>query len=229
MNIPKHVAIILDGNRRWAKEKKLPTLEGHRQGFNRVIAISKKARDLGIKTLTVWAFSTENWDRTKEEKLYLMKLYELAFTKHLVEALKNQIRIIHLGRKDRIPERLKKIIINAEEKTKNFDRYYFCIGIDYGGRDEVLRATQQVQSSKFKVQCLNEKNFNQFLDTKDLPYPNLDLVIRTGGEMRTSGFMAWQAAYAEWIFVKKYLPDFSPDDFAQCIDEFSQRHRRFGR
>ncbi len=227
--IPKHVAIILDGNRRWAKEKRLPTLEGHRRGFNRVIELGKKARDMGIRIFTVWAFSTENWDRTEEEKKYLMKLYQYAIEHNLKEALKNQIRIIHLGRKDRLPKILMDKIVDAEEKTKNFSKYYFCIALDYGGKDEMLRVAQQVQSSKFKVQSLTQENINKFLDTKDLPQSDIDLVIRTGGEVRTSGFMIWQAAYAEYMFVKKYLPDFTPNDFAECIKEFQKRQRRFGK
>lgn len=229
MNIPKHVAIILDGNRRWAKERGLPTFEGHRRGFNRVIELGKKARNLGIKIFTAWAFSTENWDRTEEEKRYLMKLYELGVEKNLKEALKNQIRIIHLGRKDRIPTILREKITKAEEKTEKFSKYYFCIALDYGGRDDVLRAAQKVQSSKFNVQRLTEKTFNSFLDTKDLPQSDVDLIIRTGGDIRTSGFMIWQAAYAEYIFVKKYLPDFTPKDFEECIKEYQRRQRRFGK
>ena len=239
MNIPNHVAIILDGNRRWAREKGLPTFEGHRRGLNQVIKIGKKARQLGIKILTVWAFSTENWDRTVEEKAYLMKLFEHTIKLYLKKALNEQIRIIHLGRKDRISKRLKEKIVEAEKKTKKFSKYYFCIALDYGGRDDVLRAAQQVQSSKFppslklrrtsKIQSLTEEKFNKYLDTKDLPQSDIDLVIRTGGEIRTSGFMIWQAAYAEYIFVKKYMPDFTPEDFEKCIKEYSIRQRRFGK
>lgn len=229
MKIPKHVAIILDGNRRWAKEKRLPTLEGHRRGFKRVIEIGKKAREMGIKILTVWAFSTENWDRTKEEKEYLMKLFEYAVGENLKEALKNKIRIIHIGRKDRIPVNLKEKIVDAEEKTKEFSKYYFVIALDYGGRDEIVRATQKIRNSQFVMKNLTENKFDQFLDTNNLPQSDVDLVIRTGGEQRTSGFMIWQAAYAEYIFIKKYLPDFTPQDFEQCVAEYSKRQRRFGR
>jgi undecaprenyl diphosphate synthase len=236
MNIPTHVAIIPDGNRRWAKEQGLPTFEGHRRGFNVLIEIGKKARELGIKILTFWAFSTENWWRSKEEVNYLMKLYEKAIDKNLKEAFKDKVRIIHIGRKDRIPKTLKEKIANAEEKTKKFNKYYLVIALDYGGRDEVLRAAQKVQSSylpagtaKFKVQSLTDNIFESFLDTKDLPKPEVDLLIRTSGEQRTSGFMMWQAAYAEHIFVKKYLPNFTPTDFEDCIKEYSKRQRRFGR
>jgi len=221
-NIPNHIAIIPDGNRRWAKEKGLPTFEGHKKGFEALINIGKKTRELGIKILTVWAFSTENWKRSKEEISYLMNLYEIMLDKYLTEALREKIRIIHLGRKDRINKTLKNKIINIEEKTKNFTQYYLCIGLDYGGRDEIVRAIK-------KSSNLSEDNFNQFLDTKDLPYPNPDLIIRTGGEKRLSGFLLWQCQYSELVFIDKYLPDFNNDDFEKIINDFSKRQRRFGK
>ncbi len=229
MIIPTHVAIILDGNRRWARERRLPTFEGHRRGLNRVIEIGKKARQLGIKILTVWVFSTENWDRTKEEVSYIMKLGESAVGKYLKEALKEQVRIIHIGRKDRIPKSLVDKIREAEEKTKKFSKYYFVIALDYGGRDDIIRAVCGIPNSQFPISKINEENLDKFLDTKSLPRSDVDLVIRTGGEIRTSGFMIWQAEYAEYIFVKKYMPDFSPQDFEECIKEYSLRQRRFGR
>ena len=229
MNIPTHVAVILDGNRRWAREKRLPTFEGHRRGFEKTVEIGKKARELGIKILTLWGFSTENWDRSKEEINYLMNLYETWIERNLKVAIKEQLRLIHLGRKDRLKESLRKKIITAEEKTKKFSKYYLCIGLDYGGRDEVLRAAQQSQNSNVKCQNLKEEMLEHYLDTKDLPQQDVDLIIRTGGEQRMSGFMMWQGAYAEYIFVDKYLPDFTPDDFEKCIEEYSKRQRRFGR
>ena len=235
MNIPTHLAIILDGNRRWAKERGLPTLEGHRRGFNAAIKISRKARQMGIKILTLWAFSTENWGRSKEEVKYLMKLYEIMIDQNLKEALKEKIRIIHLGRKDRLNNKLLKKIIDAEEKTKNFDKYYICIALDYGGRDEIVRAMQKISNipalpagRQFPISKIDEKTINQFLDTKDLPQSNVDFVIRTSGELRTSGFMMWQQAYAEYMFVKKYFPDFTPDDLEDCIKEYNKRKRRYG-
>ena len=217
-NIPNHVAIIPDGNRRWAKEKGKNTYEGHKKGFEKLIKIAKKARVLGIKVFTVWAFSTENWKRSKEEVGYLMKLYEIMIDKYLADALKNKVRIIHLGRKDRINENLKNKILKVEEKTKIFDKNYLCIALDYGGRDEIGRAIK-----------INKNNFSQFLDTKDLPFPDPDLIIRTGGEQRLSGFMLWQSQYSELVFEKKYLPDYSDEDFESTIKEFSARQRRLGK
>ncbi len=217
-NIPNHVAIIPDGNRRWAKEKGKNTYEGHKKGFEQLTKIGKKARKLGIKILTVWAFSTENWKRTNEEISYLMKLYEIMIDKYLADALKDNIRIIHLGRKDRINEGLRNKINNIEEKTKEFDKYFLCIALDYGGRDEIERAVE-----------IGKNNFVPHLDTKDLPFPDPDLIIRTGGEQRLSGFLLWQSQYSELVFEKKYLPDYTDSDFEKTINDFSKRQRRFGK
>lgn len=222
-NIPNHVAIIPDGNRRWAKEKGKNTYDGHKKGFEELIKIAKKARNLGIRVFTVWAFSTENWKRTKEEVGYLMKLYEVMLDRYLKDALKDEVRIIHLGRKDRINDSLKNKIINIEEKTKNFDKSFLCVALDYGGRDEIVRGIRNSKSA------IEELNFNKYLDTKDLPFPDPDLIIRTGGEQRISGFMLWQSQYSELEFVKKYLPDYSDTDFEKTIIEFSKRQRRFGK
>jgi len=217
-DIPNHVAVIPDGNRRWATERGKTTYEGHKKGFEELIKIAKKARDLGIKVFTVWAFSTENWKRSPEEISYLMKLFEVMLDKYLNEALKDKVRIIHLGRKDRINENLRNKIIDAENKTKTFNKHYLCIGLDYGGRDEIDRAVSK-----------GKNDFVQHLDTKDLPFPDPDLIIRTGGEQRLSGFLLWQSQYSELIFEKKYLPDYSDDDFEETIKEFSERQRRFGK
>ncbi len=229
MNIPHHVAIIPDGNRRWAREHDLPTFEGHKRGYRVAIDIGRKARQMGIKTMTFWAFSTENWDRSQREVGYLMKLYEGLVDQYLKEALKEEIRIIHLGRKDRITKILRQKLDNAEKKTIHFSKYYLCVALDYGGRNEVVRAINKIPDSRFPISKINEENFNQFLDTKDLPYPDPDLIIRPGGEQRLSGLMIWQAAYAEYIFLKKFFPDFTTRDFENCIKEYSSRQRRFGK
>jgi len=227
--LPKHIAIIPDGNRRWAKEKGLPTLVGHRKGFEALKKIIEKTFDLGITTITVWGFSTENWDRSKEEVGYLMNLFTKMIDEYLKVALEKKIRIIHLGRKDRINTTLKNKIIKAEELTNKFNKNYLCVALDYGGRDEIIRAIKKISSSKFQVSNLIINNFNNFLDSKDLPNPDPDLIIRTSGEMRISGFLIWQAAYAEYIFFKKYLPDFTDLDLVKCLKEYSKRQRRFGK
>ncbi|MBI3619654.1 di-trans,poly-cis-decaprenylcistransferase [Candidatus Roizmanbacteria bacterium] len=223
---PLHVAIIPDGNRRWAKHHGLPAFEGHRRGFNRALEIVKKSRELGIRTLTFWAFSTENWKRDKTEVENLMRLFYTMINRFFKEARKNEIRIIHIGRKDRISARLRSRIADIENKTKGFSRYYLVLALDYGGHDEILRAVHQIRKIDGQV---DEKNFNSFLDTKALPHPNPDLIIRTSNEMRLSGFMSWQSAYAEFLFSKKLFPDFSPDDLTACIKEYQKRKRRFGR
>lgn len=229
MSIPNHVAIIPDGNRRWAKEHGLPSFEGHRRGFDVAIKVGRKLRSLGVHTTTMWAFSTENWNRSKEEVSYLMKMYETFIEKNLKEAMKEQIRIIHLGRKDRISKKLLDKIQNSEEKTKDFKKYVLNFALDYGGRDETIRAIKKIPNDEFLVADLTEENFAQFLDTANQPYPNPDLIIRTSGEQRTSGIMIWQAAYAEYIFLRKHFPDLEDEDIESAINEYSARQRRFGK
>lgn len=223
IKIPRHVAIIPDGNRRWAKAKGFPSFEGHRRGFGILSKIAKRARIIGVKVFTVWAFSTENWNRTKDEIEYLMNIYEKWIDDNLKTAIKDKIRIIHLGRKNRIKKSLMEKLTNAENKTKKFTSSYLCIALDYGGKDEILRAIENLKTKK-----LEESEFNKYLDTKDLPFPNPDLIIRTSGEFRSSGFMIWQSAYSEYIFLNKYLPDFTVKDFEKCISTFVHRNRRFG-
>lgn len=227
--IPNHIAIIPDGNRRWAREHNLPTLEGHRRGFNVAIKIGRKIRSLGIHTLTMWAFSTENWDRSQKEIDYLMRLYEGFVERNLKEAIKEKIRIIRLGRKDRIPKTLLKKIISSEEKTKDFKKYILNIALDYGGRDEIIRAIHRVSQLNNSLNNLTIEQFNNFLDTQNQPYPYPDLVIRTSGEQRTSGLMIWQAAYSEYIFLNKNFPDVKDEDIEFAIQEYSRRQRRFGK
>lgn len=227
--IPNHIAIIPDGNRRWAKEHGLPSLEGHRRGFDVAIKIGRKIRSMGVHTMTMWAFSTENWNRTEEEVSYLMKMYEIFIEKNLKQALKEKIRIIHLGRRDRIPKKLLERIHNSEEKTKDFKNYILNIALDYGGRDEIVRAFKKATSDKRQTTSILEENFNQFLDTANQPYPNPDLIIRTSGEQRTSGLMIWQAAYAEYIFLQKHFPDLNDRDIEEIVEEYSKRQRRFGK
>ncbi len=223
-NIPIHVAIIPDGNRRWAREHKLPSFEGHRRGFDRAHELVKKARDLGIRIITLWAFSTENWKRDAEEVKYLMQLYSLMIDKHLQDAKKNQTRIIHIGRKDRLPDVLAKKIKIAEDTTKSYEKHFLCIGIDYGGEDEILRATKRLEG--------REKTHDTLfscLDTAVLPQQSVDLMIRTSGEQRTSGFLPLQSLYSEFFFSEKLFPDFTIEDFEQAIMDYGQRKRRFGK
>ena len=221
-SVPKHIAIIADGNRRWAKDRNLPTFEGHRRGFENIKALSKKAKQLGVKIVTFWVFSTENWKRAEDEVGYLMNLAEKVIDSQIKEAIQEKTRIVHIGRKDRLPDVLKKKIEKAEETTRNFSQYYFVIALDYGGHDEIERAVR-------KMKDLQTEKIENFLDTGVLPYPNPDLIIRTSGETRLSGFMTWQSAYSEYYFSTLYFPDFGPEALKKALTDYGERKRRFGK
>lgn len=224
--IPNHVAIIPDGNRRWAKDHNLTSLQGHKKGFDVAVDLCRKLRELGVSTVTLWAFSTENWNRTPREVGYLMRLYGFLADKYLQEALRDEIKITHLGRKDRLPKNLLNKILNLEEKTKNFSKYFINIALDYGGRDEIVRAIGKAEK---KGESVTLENFGSFLDTANQPFADPDFIIRTSGEFRTSGFMPWQGAYSEFLFLKKHFPDLTPKDMEEAVEEFGHRQRRFGK
>jgi undecaprenyl diphosphate synthase len=226
--IPNHIAIVLDGNRRWARARGLDTLQGHRAGFEAARKVAKAARDLGIHTLTVWGFSTENWDRSPKEIAYLMTLYKEFVLEVRKEAKKEGIRMIHLGRKDRFPRPLMALINEIEEETKDNKNHVLNVALDYGGKDEILRAVRKLMDSKVKSKNVDEKLFASFLDTGDQPYPNADLFIRPSGEQRTSGLMPWQMTYAEFYWEEDNLPDMTPQKLADAILDYSRRRRRFG-
>lgn len=226
--VPDHLGIIPDGNRRWARARGLYTLEGHRRGFERAVELSRAARDLGIHTVTLYGFSTENWDRSKKEIDYLMRLYERLIDDYLKEAKKDGVRIIHLGRKDRIPKFLLKKITFAEESTKENKKYIMNIAIDYGGQDDIVRALKEIVKDGIKPEQISKELFEKYLDTKDQKYPYLDLIVRSSGEQRTSGFLLWQSAYAETYWLDCHFPDFTPDRLKEIILDYSRRRRRFG-
>ena len=226
--VPDHLGIIPDGNRRWARARGLYTLEGHRKGFERAVELSRAARNLGIHTITLWGFSTENWDRSKEEVNYLMKLYEKLVDDYLKEAQKDNIKIVHLGRKDRIPKFLFNKLNYAEELTKENKKYIMNIAIDYGGQDDIVRATREIIKKGIKPEKITKELFEKYLDTKDQPYPYLDLIIRSSGEQRTSGFLLWQSAYSETYWLDCHFPDFSPEKLKEILLDYSRRRRRFG-
>jgi undecaprenyl diphosphate synthase len=216
---PVHVALIADGNRRWAKVHHVPTSFGHERGAEAVERVVYTARDLGIQYFTVWGFSTENWSRAKEEIGSLMGLFERAISSYLDRAMKEKIRIVHLGRKDRFSDHLRAKLIDAEKMTEAFEGFTLCIALDYGGIDEIQRAHTAAQ----------REDIVNHLDMARHKIPNIDLVIRTGGALRTSGFFPVSAAYAEWYFVSKMLPDFTPDDFKDALGDYASRQRRFGK
>jgi len=226
--VPDHIAIILDGNRRWARSRGLHTLQGHKAGFEAGMKVAKASRDWGVHTFTVWGFSTENWDRSQTEISYLQKLFWKMAQVIEKEATKDDVRFVHLGRKDRLPKDLIRYITKLEEKTKNNKKHTFNVALDYGGHDEILRATKKVIDAGIPSSKLDEKTFASYLDTKDQPYPNVDLFIRTSGEQRTSGFLPWQLNYAEYYWEVDHLPDMTPEKLWDIILDYSRRRRRFG-
>jgi undecaprenyl diphosphate synthase len=226
--VPNHLAIIPDGNRRWARSRGLHTLQGHKAGFERAVELGRAARKWGIHTVTLWGFSTENWDRTREEIEYLMKLYVRVVDNHLADAHKEKVKLIHLGRKDRLPKFLLDKIRKAEEETAHYDKYIANLALDYGGQDDIVRATKRMINEGKKADEIDKDLFDKYLDTGTQDYPYVDLLIRTSGEQRTSGLMMWQMQYAEMYWVGEHFPDFTTDKLYEAISDYSRRRRRFG-
>lgn len=226
--VPDHIAVVLDGNRRWARAKGLSTLEGHKAGFEAGLKIARASRSWGVHTFTVWGFSTENWNRSEQEISYLQKLFWRMVQTVEKEAAKDDIRFVHLGRKDRLPASLVKYIKKVEDKTRNNSSHIFNVALDYGGHDEILRAVRKIIEDKISPKDINEDLFASYLDTGDQPYPNVDLFIRTSGEQRTSGLLPWQSHYAEFYWETDHLPDFTPAKLRDAILDYSRRRRRFG-
>jgi len=225
-NLPTHIAIIPDGNRRWARSKNLPTIEGHRRGADAMVKLLKHSKKLGIKCFTIWMFSTENWKRDKDEVNYLMDLAIKRIGSLGKDLIKEKIRFAHLGRKDRIPTKLVHTLSNLEHKTKSFKDFTLNIAIDYGGRDEITTMVKKIVKQKLKETEITEKLISQNLFTKLLPDP--DLVIRTSGEQRLSGFMPWQTVYSELYFANFHFPEFTPAKLDHILAIYANRERRFG-
>lgn len=221
-----HLGIILDGNRRWAKQKGLTFLEGHRKGAEVFKEISLSAFDKGIKYLSAYVFSKENTSRPEEEVSYLMKLVVKAVEKYLDEFHKKGIRIVVAGNKDKLSKTVSEAITKTEEKTKDNSKGTLILCFNYGGRQEILDATKKIIADKNNPEEVTEELFEQNLYTPSTP--DIDLIIRTSGEQRLSGFMLWRAAYAELKFVDKYWPDFTVEDLSNCIEDYKNRTRRFG-
>lgn len=226
--IPNHIAIIPDGNRRWARARGLYTLKGHKAGFERAVELARAARRMGVHTVTLWGFSTENWDRTPDEINYLMKLYVKLINDYMKEADKEGVKLVHLGRKDRLPGFLLSKIKDAEEKTKHHTKYIANLAIDYGGHDDIIRAVKNMIHDGLTPEQIDKKQFEKYLDTKNQPYPYVDLLIRTSGEQRTSGLLLWQMEYAEIFWEEGHFPDFTPEKLRDAIIDYSRRRRRFG-
>lgn len=223
--MPIHIAFIMDGNRRWARSKKLPLMIGHDRGYRRIETIVNHAIKLGIGCVSFWAFSTENWNRDKKEVEYLMKIFKNFFKSSMINRLKKKnIRIRTMGDVSKFPYDIPENIRKIEKDTENNTSIIVNIGLNYGGRDEILRAVNKMIKKKKPI---DEKTFSKYLDTKDLPDP--ELIVRTGGEQRLSGFLPWQGVYSELYFTKVFWPDFDEKEFNKAIEDFKARERRFGK
>ena len=225
--LPKHIGIMIDGNRRWAREKKLPVFFGHKRGTERVIEIVDYAAEKGIKTLTLYGFSTENWKRSKKEVDYLMDLFVKFAKEYAYDFNKKGIQFRHIGELEMLPKDLQKNIKEAQKLTKNNKKMVLNIALNYGGRNEIVRAIRKIIQKKISPEKINEKVVMNYLDTKGLP--DVDFIIRTSGEMRLSNFLPFQGTYAELYFPKICWPDFTKKQFDLAIKEFQKRRRRFGK
>jgi len=227
----KHIAVIMDGNRRWAKEKHLPSAMGHQKGVQSLKNILKACHSFGVEYLTVYAFSTENWNRPKEEVNFLMGLLANTIKNELKELDENGVRIKFIGKISELNDELKNILFNAEEKTKNNTGVKLQIAFNYGSRAEIANAVREIAKAAvnglINPEDITEKTVCERLYTKDIPDP--DLLIRTGGEQRLSNYLLWQSAYSEIYVTDTFWPDFNKDGLAEAIKEYSVRTRRFGK
>ncbi len=225
--IPQHIVLFPDGNRRWAKANALASLEGHMQGYQNLLSFSEWCKARGVKVLTAFGFSTENWNRTPEEVNYLMKLLEKCLVDNMETYQKNGVRVRVIGQRDRLPDSLKKAIEATEKATQKNDSLFLNFAVSYGGKWDILQAVQKIAEEKIPASEITEAVFESHLSTAGLPAP--DLIIRPGGEMRLSNFVLWQAAYAELYFSPKMWPDFNEEDLDVALTEFDRRSRRFGK
>jgi undecaprenyl diphosphate synthase len=228
--IPEHVAIIMDGNGRWANERGMPRAYGHRQGMEALHAVVRAAGDVGVRYLTLFAFSSENWRRPESEITDLFGLLKTFVRRDLAELHARDVRVRVIGERSNLKNDILKLLIEAEEKTQNNGGMTLVIAFNYGARDEITRAVaalmRDVQAGLVASDGVTEQAISARLDTADIPDP--DLIIRTSGEERLSNFLLWQAAYSEFIFVPEYWPDFGKENFLAALAQYSSRNRRFG-
>lgn len=223
----QHIAIIMDGNRRWAKEKNLPSAMGHKKGVDALKTTLRACKDFGIKYLTVYAFSTENWNRKKEEVDFLMELLAITLTNELAEMHSEGVVINFIGDTKKLSPKLQKILNNSVETTKNNTGVHLQIAFNYGARDEILHAVKNIVTQGINAEDITEKTISENLYTNGIPDP--DLLIRTGGEKRVSNYLLWQIAYSEILVTKQYWPEFDKKSLAEAVEEFHNRQRRFGK
>lgn len=225
--LPVHIGIIMDGNGRWAQKINLPRTAGHKQGLETARNILIAATELGIKYVTLYTFSTENWKRTKEEVGFLMNLLTTNLHNEVTRYLKNGIRLLHLGDMDGLPKEVQAELYDAMERTKDKKNTTVVLAINYGGKDEIIRAVRKLTGdSSIKTDQIKEETLQNYFDIPDLP--PVDMLIRTGGEKRISNFLLWHAAYAELFFSDTLWPDFTKEEFLKIIEEYQTRTRRFG-
>lgn len=225
--IPNHLGLILDGNRRWAKEKGLPTLEGHKVGYENLKSITEAAWDRGVKILSAYVFSTENWNRSKKEVNYLMDLLIKVVDKDLRELEEKGAKIVIIGSMDRVGSKVQKAILSVQERTKGNSKGVLALCFNYGGHREISDAMKSIIESDVKTKDINEDLIAEHIYKPEIP--PIDLIIRTSGEQRLSNFMLWRAAYSELYFSDKYWPDFTEKDLDDALKDYANRQRRFGK
>ncbi|MBI2054345.1 MAG: di-trans,poly-cis-decaprenylcistransferase [Candidatus Staskawiczbacteria bacterium] len=227
MVIPRHIVLFPDGNRRWARQRGLATFSGHQEGYDNLLNFSEWCKNRGVKALTAFGFSTENWNRSKKEVDYLMNLLEKCLTDNIKKYNKDKIKIRVIGQRERLPESLQRAIENTEKATESNSDLFLNLAISYGGKWDIMQAIKKIIENKIPSEKIDEKLFESYLSTASLPNP--DLIIRAGGEQRMSNFVLWQAAYSELYFCPKFWPDFSEKDLDDALIEFNRRQRRFGK
>lgn len=225
--IPEHVAIIMDGNGRWAESHGVPRFEGHKAGTENLRQIIKASVEFGVKHLTIYAFSTENWGRPKEEVNGLMTILETVIDRELNELNSEGVRICHIGRLEAMPRRVRSKVEHAVQLTAQNDKLILNVAWNYGGRDEIVHAIQEIVRVGATAEQVTEELVSQHMYTQCSPDP--DLIIRTSGEMRLSNFLIWQSAYSEWYATATLWPDFNKEEYQKAIDAYGQRKRRFGK
>jgi len=224
--LPRHVAMIMDGNGRWALARGLPRLAGHKAGTENLRRVIRSTAEFGIKYLTIYAFSTENWGRPPEEVIGLMHILEDVIDRELAELNKEGVQLRHIGRLERLNPKIHKKVLHAIELTRNNDRLVLNVAFNYGGRDEIVQAIQKMMRDGVLPEDVTDELVGQYLYTAGVPDP--DLIIRTSGELRVSNFLIWQAAYSEWYITPTYWPDFDKAEYRRALETFAQRDRRYG-